>query len=130
MGRRGAASRRTGGNVERVAVYLLTVERAERVGGLLRVLPQVPIRELIEREPGIIMPLPGEPLELRLPDGHVRSAPLGVFGVETVEGEDGDFHTVSDPADPVLTLRIGGDLQPADLPAGTEVWLAQPRRQE
>jgi hypothetical protein len=109
--------------------YLLTVESAERLGELVRVLPAVPIRRLIEQQPGMLMPMPGDPLELRLPGGETRSVPLGVFGVETRESGDGALYTTSDPADPVLTLRIGGEVRPDEVPAGTEVWLAQPRYQ-
>jgi hypothetical protein len=106
--------------------YLLTVESAQRVGELVRVLPAVPIRLLIDQQPGMLMPMPGDPLELRLPDGRTRSVPLGVFGVETWTGDDGALYTTSDPADPVLTLRIDGDVQPDEVPAGTEVWLSEP----
>lgn len=108
--------------------FLVTVEQTDRVGSLLRVLPRIPIRELTAREPGLITPMPGDALRLRLPDGSDRSAVVGLFGIEAWQTDDG-LLTDSDPRNPVITLSIGGDLRPEDVPAGTQVWLAEPQYQ-
>jgi hypothetical protein len=105
--------------------YLLTVENSSQLGNRLRVLPPVPAHSLIERAPGLLMPMAGDELELRLPDGRVGHAIVGSFGVELWRSEEGDFYTTSDPSDPVLTLTIAGDLRPKDVPAGTEIWLSE-----
>lgn len=111
-----------------MSTYLVTVESAQRMGTLLQVLPRIPIRELTAREPGLMMPMPGDALWLRFPDGSSRTAVLGLFGIEAWQREDG-LYTSSDPQDPVLTLSIAGDLQPEEVPAGTQVWLTEPQYQ-
>jgi len=105
-----------------MASFLVIVESTQRMGELLRVLPRVRISELLAREPDLMTPLPGDKLWLRLPDGGTRTAVLGLFGIEAWAG-DGGLLTSSDPQDPVLTLSIAGDLQPDDVPPGTQVWL-------
>jgi hypothetical protein len=108
-----------------MACYLLTVESAQARGDTLKVLPRVPINAMIAREPDLMTPMPGAPLQLRLPDGGVRVAAIKTFGVEAWE-RDGSLFTTSPPDNPELTLVIAGGLRPADVPAGTEIWLAEP----
>jgi hypothetical protein len=67
----------------------------------------------------------GNELELCLPDGRVRHAIVGGFGIEGWVSNEGNFHTNSDPSDPVLTLFIAGDLRIKDVPPGTEIWLSE-----
>jgi hypothetical protein len=111
-----------------MACYLLTVQSAHRSGDVLQVMPRVPMQRLIDQEPGLMTPMPGDPLQLRLPDGSVRAAQLGSFGIEAWE-RDGELYTTSDPSRPELTLTLAGGLGPDDLPPGTEVWLADPEYQ-
>ncbi len=102
--------------------YLLTVESSSQSGTHLQILPRVPARSLIERAPGLLMPMAGDGLELRLPNGR---ALVGHFGVEVWRSEEGHFYTTSDPSHPILTLTIAGDLHPKDVPPGTVVWLSE-----
>ncbi len=104
--------------------YLLTVESSSQIGNSVRVLPPVPIKRL---PPDMFVPMAGEKLELHLPDGRVQPASIGGFGVELRRDEEGNFWTTSDPANPVLTLTIAGDLHPEDVPPGTEIWLSEAR---
>lgn len=106
--------------------YLLTVDRAYEFGKWLQVLPRVRVNELAERARDLMMPAPGDILELRLPDGQKRHAVVATFGIEAWR-RDGRVLTNSDPEDPVLTLNISGDLVPDELPAGTEIWLQEPK---
>lgn len=92
---------------------------------MLQVLPRLLLKSLAQREPDLMTPMPGARLELRMPDGSVRHAALASFGVEAWE-QDGGLVTSSDPSNPELTLNIAGDLQPQDVPVGTEIWLAEP----
>jgi hypothetical protein len=108
-----------------MATYLLTVESVQAHGELLQVLPKVPIGSIATREPNLIMPMRGDSLELRLPDGTVQSATVHMFGVEAWE-RDGRLYTTSAPDNPELTLTIAGGLKPEDVPEGTEIWLAHP----
>ena len=105
--------------------YLLTIESSSQSGTQLRVRPRVPLFSLIEQAPGLLMPIAGDGLELRLPDGRVQYALVGGFGVEVRCHEDGHFSTTSDPSLPVLTLTIAGDLHTGDVPPGTEIWLRE-----
>lgn len=102
--------------------HLLTVQSVHQDGSGLRVLPPVRIRSLIEREPGMAMPMPGDAVQLRLPDGQIRPATVASFGVESWM-HDGELRTSSDPADPVCTLSLAADTDPGDLPAGTQIWV-------
>lgn len=115
-----------------VRLYLFTVESSYQFGTQLQVLPRVPLSSLVERAKDLIGPQPGEELELRLPDGSVRQATIGSFGIEGWR-RGGGIYTASDPSDPVFTLNIAGDLLPGDVPAGTQIWLAEakfkPQRQ-
>jgi hypothetical protein len=107
-----------------VRLYLLTVENSYQFGAQLQILPRVPLSSLVERAKDLLGPQPGEGLELRLPDGSVRQATIGSFGIEGWRRGDG-IYTANDPSDPVFTLNIAGDLQPNNVPAGTQVWLAE-----
>jgi len=109
-------------------LYLFTVESAYPFGAQLQVLPRVPLSGLVERAPNLLGPQPGDGLELRLPDGQLKHATIGSFGIEAWH-RDGGFVTTSNPVDPVFTLNIAGDMQSADVPAGTEIWLAEARYQ-
>jgi hypothetical protein len=104
--------------------YLLTVESSSQTGNLVRVLPTVPIQRL---PADMYVPMRGDELELHLPDGRVQRTSIGGFGVELWRDEEGNFWTTSDPAHPVLTLTIAGDLRAEDVPPGTEVWLSEAR---
>jgi hypothetical protein len=105
-----------------MACHLLTVESVQSRGTGLRIMPPVRMRGLIERAPGMAMPMPGDPVELRLPGGQTRHATVASFGVESWL-RDGELVTTADPADPACTLSLAGDIGAADLPAGTEVWI-------
>ncbi len=109
-----------------MSTYLVTVERAQRMGSVLQVLPRIRLAELATREPDLMMPMPGDGLWLRFPDGSSRTALVGLFGIEAWQGPGG-LVTSSDPRDPEVTLSIAGDLQPAEVPSGTQVWLTAPR---
>ncbi len=105
--------------------YLLTVEGSRRYGSELQVMPAIRVKDLVERAPDLMTPMPGDALQLRLPDGTRLPAAVAHFGVEAWE-RDGKIEIHGDPADPVLTLTIAG-LESDDLPAGTEVWLDEPK---
>lgn len=110
--------------------YLLTVESSSQSGAQVQVLPRVPLQDLIKRSPaGMLMPVNGDKLELRLPNGDVRPAVIESFGVELWRGEDDRFYATSNPSDPVLTLTIAGGLRPEDVPPGTKIWLSEARYQ-
>jgi len=108
-----------------VPFYLLTVESSRRYGSELQVMPTIPIKDLVERAPDLMIPMPGDALQLRLPDGNRLTAAVAHFGVEAWE-RDGKIEIHGDPADQVLTLTIVG-LGSDELPAGTEVWLDEPK---
>jgi len=105
-----------------VPYHLLTVDHSHPTGFGLQVAPTVRLRRLVDDSPGTMKPMPGDPIELRLPDGQVQAAVIGQFGIDGWKGGDGHFYTASDPADPQLTLAIR-DAGPGDVPAGTEIWL-------
>ncbi|WP_141726655.1 hypothetical protein, partial [Actinacidiphila rubida] len=78
--------------------YLLTVESSRRSGFGHQVEPTVSIIELASRVNDLDVPLPGDRLLLRLPDGGTWTAPLAQFGIEAWRGDDGKAHSRSDPA--------------------------------
>lgn len=105
-----------------MAYHLLTVDHSHVVGEGVQIAPTVRLQRLMQdAPPGVMAPMGGDPVELRLPDGQARQASIRGFGVDGWE-EDGYFYTASNPQDPQMTLSLL-DLSPADLPAGTEVWL-------
>jgi hypothetical protein len=114
---------------ERVsATYrLLTVEHAHRTGFGLQLEPKVKLKYIGQSQPGEPVPFDGDEVELRLPDGTVRSAYIAVFAIEAWL-DRGVYVTRSDPKDPSLTLTLAGDLTPGDAPVGTEVWRLAHRR--
>jgi hypothetical protein len=103
--------------------YLLTVEEARKSGETWRIMPDAPLRTLVERGPKLIMPMTGEELELRLPYGQILAAHIANFGLGVWQDSEGNLHTDSDPSDPALTLTITCDSNVAEIPAGTEIWL-------
>jgi hypothetical protein len=84
--------------------YLLTIEEARKSGETWRIMPDVSLRTLIERESAVMIPMAGEELELRLPDGQILAAHIATFGLGVWQDSEGNFHTNSDPSDPALTL--------------------------
>jgi hypothetical protein len=104
-----------------VPYHLLTVDHAHAVGGDVQVAPTVRLQRLEADSPGEMKPMRGDAVELRLPDGQIRRAAIRLFGIDGWQ-KDGYFYTASNPAGPELTLSIQ-DAEPADIPAGTQVWL-------
>jgi hypothetical protein len=103
--------------------YLLTVEEARKSGETWRIMPDVPLRTLIERGPKLMMPMMGEELELLLPDGQIMTTRIASFGVGVWADGEGNFYTDRDPSDPALTLALTCDSHVDEIPVGTEVWL-------
>lgn len=107
-------------------VYLLTVEGiADSYEGKFRLTPRVPLRSLAGN---IIMPMPDDPLELRLPNGHTLQARVASFGIDAWRDAEGNFLINTDPANPELSLTVTGVELPDILP-GTEIWLKEPKFQ-
>jgi hypothetical protein len=73
--------------------YLLTVEEAQQHGQMWTITPAVLLRSLIERVPNLMMPMTGEELELRLPDGRIISAFIASFGVDVWKDSEGNFYS-------------------------------------
>lgn len=67
------------------------------------------------------MPMRGDPVELRMPDGTRRPSAIALFGIDGWKKGD-HFYTASNPADPQLTLTIA-EQEPGNLPSMTQVWL-------
>jgi hypothetical protein len=103
--------------------HLVTVEGTQQQGQTWTVAPTIPLRGLIERGPNLMMPMAGEELELRLPDGHVVTGIIAGFGVDVWKDSEGKLWTNMDPSDPALTLTISCDTDVSAVPPGTEVWL-------
>ena len=103
--------------------YLLTIEEARKSDEVWRTMPDVPLRTLVERGTGVMMPIAGEEVELRLPDGKILAAHIATLGLGVWQDSEGNLHTDSDPSDPALTLTITCDSSVSEIPAGTEVWL-------
>jgi hypothetical protein len=107
----------------------MTAEGAQQFGQAWRITPTVPLRDLIERGPTLMMPMAGEEVELRLPDGHVMMAHIASFGIDAWKDSEGNLYTNSDPSDPSLTLTITCDADVTDIPSGTEIWLPNAKSQ-
>ncbi|GHO82313.1 hypothetical protein [Dictyobacter formicarum] len=107
-------------------VYLLTAEGiAGSYEGAFRLTPRVLLRNLPRN---IIMPMPEDPLELRLPNGRLLQAHVASFGVDTWRDAEGNLLIDMDPANPVLSLTITG-VELSDILPGTEIWLREPKFQ-
>ncbi|MFI7212949.1 hypothetical protein ACIBP4_00095 [Micromonospora maritima] len=115
--------------VKQMPFHLMTVEKTHRFGPTMQLLPRIPVKDLLERAGNLVVPMAGDLLQLRLPDGRTVRASVYTFGIEMWE-VDGSLLTNSDPADPELTLTVQGDSLPDEIPMGTEVWLAEPRYQD
>jgi hypothetical protein len=107
--------------------HLLTVEETQQLGETWRIAPSVPLRRLVERGPTLVMPMTGEEIELRLPDGQVMTAHIAAFGVDAWKDSEGNLYLNTDPADVSLTLTITCDAPVEVVPPGTEVWLGNAR---
>jgi hypothetical protein len=106
-----------------VRYYLVTVQSVQASGSGLKVTPTIRLEDLMSRSENQLMPMKDDPLELRTPDGAVRAATVGMFGIDCWQDENGRLITASDPSDPHLTLSIGGGVAESEVPAGTEVWI-------
>lgn len=107
-----------------MAYHLLTVDHSHAVGGGVQLAPTVRLQRLVEDgPPGSTMPMRGDPVRLRLPDGETRQATILAFGLDGCQ-KDGYFYTASNPQDPQMTLSLR-DLSAVDLPTDTEVWLPE-----
>jgi hypothetical protein len=107
--------------------HLVTVEGAQQSGETWRIAPSVPLRSLMERGPTLMMPMAGEDIELRLPDGRVMKAKIASFGIDAWKDSEGRLYTNTDPTDPALTLTITCNANVAEVPGGTEIWLPNAR---
>ena len=107
-------------------VYLLTFEGiADSYEGKFRLTPRVLLRSLASN---IIMPMPDDPLELRLPNGRTLQARVAGFGIDAWRDAEGNFLIDTNPANPELSLTVTGVELPDILP-GTEIWLSEPKFQ-
>jgi hypothetical protein len=107
--------------------HLLTVEGTQRFGDTWRIAPSMHLRSLLERGPTLMMPMSGEEIELRLPDGQVKPALIASFGIDAWTDSDGNLYTRSDRSDPSLTLTISCQSEIGEVPVGTEIWLSNAR---
>src|SRR5690242_2152687 len=105
-------------------VHLLTVEGAQQFGEMWKIAPSVPLRSL---PPKLMMPMAGEEIELRLPDGQVMTARIARFGVDAWKDSEGNLYISTDPSDPSLTLTIVCGPNVGEVPPGTEIWLPNAR---
>ncbi|HEV2633795.1 MAG TPA: hypothetical protein VGX23_01540 [Actinocrinis sp.] len=102
---------------------LLNVEDAVRTSNGLKVEPGVRLRALLGRIPDEDVPVPGDLLEIRFPDGGEDRAQVAAFGWEGFDAGGGKLYLNTDPSDPRFSLTIAGDLQPTAVPRGSEIWL-------
>jgi hypothetical protein len=107
--------------------HLVTVDSAQPFGATWLIVPSVPLRTLLERGLTVMMPMPGEEIELRLPDGQIVTAHIASFGIDAWQDSEGNLYTNSDPSDPSLTLTIRCGPNLAEVPTGTEIWLPNAR---
>jgi len=77
--------------------HLLTVEATQQFGEEWRIAPSVPLRSL---PPKLMMPMAGEEIGLRLPDGQVVTAVISGFGVGGWKDSEGNLHLSTDPSEP------------------------------
>src|SRR5689334_11175832 len=104
--------------------HLLTVEGTQQFDEMWRIVPSVPLRSL---PPKLMMPMAGEEIELRLPDGRVATAVIARFGVDAWKDNEGNLFISTDPSDPSLTLTITCGSDVGEVPSGTEIWLPNVR---
>ena len=102
--------------------FLLTVKEARFSGQGLQLSPGIRPSQ-IKHHPAIRSMRQGAKLELRRPDGTIRSTILVNYGISVWRGEDGALYTNDDPADPEIKLTLPADLSADEIPSGTEVWL-------
>lgn len=96
--------------------FLYTVTSCEDLGDRFRLEPGIPLGE---GPPEFGEIKPGDPLELRFPDGTVRQTSLLTFGVSAQRSENGET-IVSFPMMICLSIpREGFD----EVPEGTEIWM-------
>lgn len=95
---------------------LYTITSCEDLADRLRLEPGIPLGE---GPPEFGKLKPGDPLELRFPDGTVHQTTLLTFGVGAQRNEDGQVF-VSMPMRICLSIPRD-DLD--DVPEGTEVWM-------
>jgi len=105
-----------------VPYRLLNVEDAVRTRNGLRVEPGIRLRALLRRISDQDVPLPGDLLEIRFPDGGENRVQVAAFGWEGLES-GGAMYLNTDPTDPKFNLVIAGDLSPIAVPRGSEIWL-------
>ena len=103
--------------------HLVTVEETEQFGDQWTIAPLVRLQDMSEHAPGLMMPMAGEEVELRLPDGGTKTAHIVSFGVSLWKDSEGNFYTNSDLTDPSLTLTIKCDPDVKGIPPGTQIWL-------
>lgn len=104
--------------------HLLTVEEAQQFGDKWRIAPSVRLHSM---PPTMLLPLTGEEIELRLPDGRVLTAHVDIFGVDMWEDNEGNLFTTTDPSDVYLTLTITCASDVKEVPPGTAIWLSNAR---
>jgi hypothetical protein len=107
--------------------HLVTVDGAQQFGETWVIAPLVTLRSLMERGPTLMMPMAGEEIEFRLPDGQVMKGHIGSFGIDVWKDSDGNLDTDTDPSNPSLTLTITCASDVEDVPVGTEIWLSNAR---
>jgi hypothetical protein len=83
--------------------------------------PGIPMKDVSNR-PELKDMIQGMKLELRLPDGTRRQTTLATYGVSAYKQPDGSLLVDGDPS---IRLIIPGDIYPAEIPAGTEIWLIE-----
>ena len=110
-----------------MAIKLLTVEEAFSSDAGLHLRPGV-LLSWMTAEPELRGLTQGTPLELRRPDGSVLWATLLTYGASVTCGEDGSFYVPGDENGPTWTIvfTLPPEVCPADVPAGTEVWVESP----
>ena len=104
-------------------IHLVTVEGTQRYEDEWTIAPLVRLQTLSEHGPALMMPMAGDAVELRLPDGQVTRGHIVSFGMSVWQDSEGNFFTNMDPSDPSLTLTIRCDAGLAEIPPGTGVWL-------
>lgn len=98
---------------------LLTVTGATRFGQAWRITPSVSLHVLVDSGP-LTGPEAGDEVELRLPDGLVRTARIVSTGLDPEKDVDGNR---SRDRRLTISIRCAPDLQA--VPPGTEIWLTR-----